>query len=67
VINMLHPGQNKDITVDLKAGNFKSSLTAWENNGVLLYMEDVKRLVYKILGPPGVEGSVFIDYIRLTQ
>jgi hypothetical protein len=63
----LPPGLNKDITFDLKAGTYKSSLTGWENNGVLLYMEDVKRLVFKILGPPGLEGSVFIDYIRLAQ
>ncbi|MBN2534992.1 MAG: hypothetical protein JXB88_19075 [Spirochaetales bacterium] len=63
----LPSGQNKDITINLKEGNFKSSLTGWENNGILLYMEDVKRLVFKILGPPGVEGSVFIDYIRLAQ
>jgi hypothetical protein len=63
----LPAGLNKDITIDLKAGFWKSSLTSWENNGILLYMEDVKRLVFKILGPPGVEGSVFIDFIRLAE
>lgn len=61
----LPAGKNKDIIFDLTSQAYKHAATGWELTGRLNHMDDVKRLIFKINGPEGLEGSVYIDNIRL--
>jgi hypothetical protein len=63
----LKPGLNKDFTFDLTAKTYKSAVTDWENTGTLMDMDDVKRVVFRISGPVGFEGTAYIDNIRLVE
>ncbi|MBN2444728.1 MAG: hypothetical protein JXJ04_25455 [Spirochaetales bacterium] len=63
----LPSGMNKDFIFDVTSKTYKSSLTNWENSTALVDTDDVKRLIFKINGPAGLEGSVFLDNIRRVK
>lgn len=63
----LPAGESRDLRVDLYAGNLKTAATNWEFKTDLLDSDDVRRVAFKFFGPEGLEGSLFIDNIRLVK